>query len=69
MVYDSMPYYGPGEIFECDPNKNKECDKSSCWFNKMAVLPVCHSTSHEAYKWDGKKKRKVKDRRSKDAAE
>lgn len=32
-------------IYECDPDKNKECDKSGCHINGFE----CHNTIHSKY--------------------
>lgn len=49
-------------VYECDPDKNTECNKTGCMYEKSSVYPVCHQTMHEEYAWDGKKTRKVKNR-------
>lgn len=60
-----MAYDSEGNVFhayECDPDKNEECNKTGCIFNFSALYPVCHLTINEKYKWDGKKRREVKNR-------
>lgn len=49
-------------VFECDPDKNVECNKYCCRFNSASNCPYCSITFKEEYKWDGKTEREVKDR-------
>jgi len=49
-------------VFECDPDKNVECNKYCCEFNSASGYPCCSITFKEEYKWDGKTEREVKDR-------
>lgn len=49
-------------IYECDPDKNKDCEKTFCVFNIDAKGRECHCCISSDYEWDGKKARKVKHR-------
>ena len=66
MTYDYTIFREVCELYpssyECDPDKNEACTKETCIFNSSSAWPVCHRTSNEKYKWDGKTERKVKDR-------
>ena len=62
MCYTTTLYLG--NAFECDPDKNETCGKSSCKFNSNAVNRECHLTFNINHEWDGKTERRVKERSS-----
>lgn len=37
------------ELYLFDPEKNKQCKKISCMFNKDSKYKVCNITSHKEY--------------------
>jgi len=39
------------KLYECNPSKNKECSKTSCYI----IGGPCHSTTNEQYKVDDRK--------------
>lgn len=43
-------------LYECDPNKNTECTREMCMFNKLAIQPVCRLTTKEQFAKEGGEK-------------
>lgn len=39
--------------YECDPEKNTKCSKTTCMFCKVGILNGCHLTTDERYKREG----------------
>lgn len=40
------------QLYECDPNKNIECNKRSCIHNPKAIYKVCYLTSKKEFELD-----------------
>ena len=45
-------------VYCCDPEKNVECTKTGCFFNRASRFPKCLKTTNKDYEWDRKEPRK-----------
>jgi len=41
------------ELYKCDPNKNTQCSKSGCMYNKNSKHRDCKLTTNKEFSTDG----------------